>query len=43
MDYDKRDGRYRIILKPGDVEKHIDILTALIKQAKGIEEQPLQQ
>lgn len=34
MDYDTRGGRYRIILKPGEVEKNIDFLTSLITQAK---------
>lgn len=43
MDYDKRDGRYRIILKPGDTEKNSEILKTLIKKAKEIEDQQTQQ
>jgi len=37
MDYEKRDGRYRIVLKPGDVEKHKKFLVDLIKLAKDVE------
>lgn len=39
MDYAKRGGRYRIILKPGETEKNSEILKELIRQAKEIEEQ----
>lgn len=38
MDYDTRNGRYRIILKPGDVEQNKDFITYLIKIAKGIDD-----
>ena len=33
MDYDERWGRYRIRLSPGDIAKHADLLTALLKEA----------
>lgn len=33
MDYDSRWGRYRIRLKPGDVEKHKEILSEVVKEA----------
>jgi len=33
MDYDKRWGRYRIRLQPGDIEKNTDVLTDVIKEA----------
>ena len=33
MDYDERWGRYRIRLSPGDIVKHADLLTALLKEA----------
>ncbi len=33
MDYDSRWGRYRIRLKPGDIEKHKEVLTGVIKEA----------
>ena len=33
MDYDERWGRYRIRLAPGDIAKHADLLTALLKEA----------
>jgi hypothetical protein len=33
MDYNVRDGRYRIRLNPGDIEKQKDILSEIIKQA----------
>jgi hypothetical protein len=39
MDYDKRDGRYRIKLKPGEVEKHKDSLIKVIREAKGLKEE----
>lgn len=35
MDYIKRDGRYRIRLRPGDVRKHKDGLCSIIRKAKG--------
>ncbi len=38
MDYIKRDGRYRIRLRPGDVRKHKDSLVSIIRKAKGLEE-----
>lgn len=37
MDYDKRNGRYRIILKPGSVDEHRDVLKVLIKKSKDLE------
>lgn len=37
MDYDSRDRRYRIVLNPGDVEKHKVFIKQLIMKAKGIE------
>ena len=43
MDYDKRNRRYRLILKTGDTEKHRNILISLIKQAKEIEEELTQE
>lgn len=33
MDYDERWGRYRIRLAPGDISKHADLLTELLKEA----------
>ena len=33
MDYDERWGRYRIRLAPGDIAKHAELLTALLKEA----------
>ena len=33
MDYDNRWGRYRIRLKPGEIEEHKEILTQVIKEA----------
>jgi hypothetical protein len=33
MDYDKRWGRYRIKLEPGDVEKHKPILQEIMAEA----------
>ena len=39
MDYDKRDGRYRIKLKPDEVEKHKDSLLEVIRAAKGLKEE----
>ena len=38
MDYNKRDGRCRIKLKPGDVRKHKDSLVRIIRKAKGLED-----
>ena len=38
MDYDKRDGRYRIVLRPGDVKKNADMIKSLIRKAKGLQE-----
>ncbi len=38
MDYDKRNGRYRIILKPGSVDEHRDVLQVLIRKSKDLEE-----
>jgi len=35
MDYSNRSGRYRIRLKPGEIEKHKEILTKIIKEAYG--------
>jgi hypothetical protein len=35
MDYDKRWGRYRIRLQPGDIEKHRDVLQEIVKAAHG--------
>jgi hypothetical protein len=35
MDYDSRWGRYRIRLKPGEVEKQKEILTEVVKEAFG--------
>ena len=42
MDYDKKDGRYRVRLTTSDVKKHQDLLTELIKQSYGktFNEQP---
>lgn len=37
MEYDSRDGRYRIVLSPGDVEKHKAFIGELVMKAKGIE------
>lgn len=42
MDYDSGKGRYRIILKPGDVEKNKDFIIKLIKIAKGIDTDKIQ-
>lgn len=39
MDYDKRDGRYRIKLKPDEAEKHKDSLLEVIRAAKGLKEE----
>lgn len=36
MDYDGRTGRYRIVLYPGDVTKHRELLVTLINESKGI-------
>lgn len=36
MDYDKRDGRYRIRITPNELKKHKDYFKELIKKAKGI-------
>ncbi len=36
MDYDTRSGRYRIRLKPGEIEKQKEILTNIIKEAYGV-------
>ncbi len=33
MDYDERWGRYRIRLVPGDLAKHGELLSSLIKEA----------
>lgn len=33
MDYDKRWGRYRIRLQPGDIEKHEEILKEVVAEA----------
>lgn len=33
MDYDSRNSRYRIRLNPGDVDKQIEILTKVVKEA----------
>lgn len=33
MDYDSRWGRYRIRLKPGEIDAHIDILTEVVRLA----------
>ena len=33
MDYDERWGRYRIRLAPGDIAKHSELLSALLKEA----------
>lgn len=35
MDYDGRWGRYRIRLKPGDIEKNKEILAEVVKEAYG--------
>lgn len=35
MDYNSRSGRYRIRLKPGEIEKNKDILTEVVKEAYG--------
>ena len=42
MDYDSGKGRYRIILKPRDVEKNKDFIIKLIKIAKGIDTDKIQ-
>jgi len=31
MEYDSKRGRYRIRLQPGEIEKHKELLTGLIK------------
>ncbi len=36
MDYDTRSGRYRIRLKPGEIEKQKEILANIIKEAYGV-------
>jgi hypothetical protein len=36
MDYDKREGRYRIKISSTDLNKHRDLIKDLIKRAKGI-------
>ena len=36
MDYDKRDGRYRIRITPAEIKKHKDYFKEIIKKAKGI-------
>lgn len=36
MDYDKRDGRYRIRITPAELKKHKDYFKEIIKKAKGI-------
>lgn len=33
MDYDKRRGRYRIRLKPGDISRHREILSEIVAEA----------
>jgi hypothetical protein len=33
MDYDSRSGRYRIRLQPGEIKKHKDILTDVVREA----------
>ena len=30
MEYDSRDGRYRLVLSPGDVEKHKAFIGSLL-------------
>jgi len=35
MDYDTTWGRYRIRLKPGEIEKHKEILSSVVKEASG--------
>jgi len=37
MDYEKRDGRYRIKLSMNDIKKHREFIANLIRKAKGIE------
>lgn len=39
MDYDKRDGRYRIRITPSELKKHKDYFKEIIKKAKGINSQ----
>ncbi|HII95000.1 MAG TPA: hypothetical protein HA367_04595 [Candidatus Methanofastidiosum sp.] len=36
MEYDGKSGRYRLVLYPGDVEKHKDFISKLIAKSKGI-------
>lgn len=36
MDYDSRPGRYRIRLKPGEIKKNKEILSAIVKEAYGV-------
>ncbi|WGF91528.1 hypothetical protein [Aequorivita marisscotiae] len=36
MDYDKREGRYRIKISSADLNRHRDLIKDLIKRAKGI-------
>jgi hypothetical protein len=43
MDYDKRNGRYRIKLTMNDLKKHKDFIGDLIRMAKNIEiEKPIE-
>ena len=37
MDYDKRDGRYRIKITPSDLKKHRDFIKDLVRKSKGIQ------
>jgi len=37
MDYDKRDGRYRLKISMNDLKKHRDFIKNLIRRSKGIE------
>ena len=36
MDYASRSGRYRIRLKPGEIEKNKEILAEIVKEAYGV-------
>ena len=38
VDYDKKWGRYRLRLAKGDIKKHRDLLTKLLRQAYGADE-----
>jgi hypothetical protein len=38
MDYDKKWGRYRLRLAKGDIKKHGDLLTKLLRQSYGVGE-----